>query len=256
MTMNKRVSCVAFVAGALVAVAMPAWPQKLTQHNVDTRLLIAYKANAAAVQAFLPQGWQLDPPASGANLNISLVDRIVDADAASKNKNQPVYRVVALSAPARNPQTGESGALLFRIFNSSPDNVPGFYKVAVNASVERELTTSGTDMAAGTAVERWHMKDTRGGTMELSLQYQRGTPTLGKVESRPRSAADPAIWRVYRFDQATDVLKSVPNNVDRIQKMQISWKVPELAKIFDGSEQVVSVTSVPLYLRQVLTPDL
>lgn len=259
--MNGRTLGIAVVAGTMaVAGAIPAGAQKLTEQNVDTRLVLSYKVDAGALQPFLPQGWQLNPPASGpakdANLTVTLVDRMINADAAGKNKNPPTQRIVAFSVPARNAKTGDAGGLLFRIFYSSPDNVPGFYKVGMLAGVEREHTISGADMAPGTAMERWRMKEARGGTLELLVQYQRGTPTLGKVEVRPRSAADPAIWRVYRFDQATDVVKSVPNNIDRIQKLQMSVKVPELAKLFDGSEQLVSVISVPMYFRQVLTPEL
>lgn len=253
----NRMFRVAFVALAMGA-ACAAWAQKHVQSTLDSRMVLAFKVNPAELQRWIPAPWQIDPVAAGpskdANLVMTFVDRLLDQDAEGKPVKTATYRVVALATPARNPQNGDSGPLLIRLYNSNPDAVPGFYKTAVLAVVEREQTLSGAGIAPGSALERWAMKDGRGGTIDLLVQYQRGTPLRAKVEAKPRSGSDPATWRTYRIDQSTDVLKSINGGTDRVQKYDLKLKVPELAKLFDGSEQLVSVTSIPWYTRQTFLP--
>jgi hypothetical protein len=43
-------------------------------------------------------------------------------------------------------------------------------------------------------------------------------------------------------------------NVDRVQDYQLRVSAPELSGIFDGTEQVVAITAIPLYVRQVFLP--
>jgi len=48
--------------------------------------------------------------------------------------------------------------------------------------------------------------------------------------------------------------KSVPAGVDRVQGYEFRTTVSELAKLFDGSEQLVSISVLPWYVRQVFLP--
>jgi hypothetical protein len=52
-----------------------------------------------------------------------------------------------------------------------------------------------------------------GEAIELRLQYQRRVPVRSKTESKPRSAADPTILRLYQVDQGQDVVRSVPERM-------------------------------------------
>lgn len=244
-----------------ICTASSAWPQKHVQSTLEGRIVVALKVNGAELQRWVPAPWQPSPPASGptkdANLVITFVDRLLDQDGEGKPVKTPTYRVVALAVPATNPETKESGPLLVRLFNSSPESIPGFYKTAVLATVDREITTKGSGAAPGTVREQWAMKDGKGGTLDLMVEYQRGTVTRSKLlEAKPRSGSDPKTWRIYRFEQATEVLRSVHGGPDRLQKLDLKVKVPELAKLFDGSEQVIAVISVPYYTRQTFLPEL
>lgn len=258
--MTYKPIVVSFCSAVVLLAAAPAWSQKHVQSTLDSRVVLAFKANAAEIQRWLPAPWQASPmadgPAKDANLMVTFVDRLLDQNAEGKPAAIATYRVVALAIPARNPQTGDAGPLLIRLYNSNPDAIPGFYKTAVLASVEREASWSGADNSLGLANERWEMKDGKGGTLQLQLQYQRGTPTRGKVEAKPRSGSDPATWRIYRIEQATDVVKSVPTGVDRLKSYRFRNNVAELQKLFDGSEQLVAVTAIPSYTRQTFLPDL
>jgi len=248
------------VCSAALIASLPAWSQKHVQSTFESRLVLAYKINAAELQRWIPSPWQSQPadsgPAKDANLIVNFVDRHLDLGADGKPVKLPSYRVMALAVPARNPQTGEAGPLVVRIYNSSPDAVPGFYKTAVLASVERELSSRGSGTTVGMANDRWLVKDAKGGTLELQVEYERGIPTRALAESKPRSGSDPTTWRIYKIDQANDVVKSLTSGIDRIKSFRLRNNIDELAKIFDGSEQLVAVTSVPSYTRQTLLPDL
>lgn len=243
--------------GALAATDL-AWGQTLNQSTVDSRLAFALRVKAEEVQRLIPAPWQVEPMATGAskdaNLSLTFVDRLLDQDAEGKPVKVPTYRVVAFSVPVKNPQTGEAGPAIIRIFNSSPDGVPGFYKTAVAATVRRELSVKGVGVEPGMVTESWEMQTSAGGSIQANVQYQRGTPTRAKSEGKPRSGADLAIWRIYRVDQAVDVVRSVPAGIDRVKSYQLRVNVPEFSKLFDGSEQVVSISSVPVYTRQTLLP--
>ena len=91
--------------------------------------------------------------------------------------------------------------------------------------------------------------------MLLQVRYERSPPAPGKTEARPRSGSDPALWRIYRIEQSVDVVKSVPEGIDRMRNLRFRNNVAELDKLFDGKEQLISVTSIPWYARQTFLPD-
>ena len=244
---------------AALTAAAPAWGEKHVQSTLDSRLALAFKANPAEVQRWLPAPWQIAPVASGAskdaNLTLTFVDRLLDQDAEGKPMPIASYRVIALGIPARNPQTGESGPVLVRLYNTNPDAVPGFYKTAVRASVERETASSAANNDSGTASERWEVRVGKSATLLLQVRYERSPPVPVKTEARPRSGADPALWRIYRIEQSVDVVKSVPEGIDRLRNYRFRNNLAELDKLFDGREQLISVTSIPWYARQTFLPD-
>lgn len=236
----------------------PAWAETLSQSTLDSRIVLAFRVNPAELQRWVPAPWQVAPvgagPSKDANLILTFVDRLLDQDAQGKAAAVPTYRVLALAIPGKHPQTEESGPLLIRLYNSNPQAVPGFYKTAVQATVRREQTVKGFGLESGAVADWWEVQNGGGGTIELRVQYQRGTPSRAKAEAKPRSGTEPAVWRTYRIEQGVDVIKSVPGGIDRVQSYQLRVAVPELGKLFDGSEQLVSITAIPWYTRQTFLP--
>lgn len=246
------------LVGNVTSSIAPAWAETLVQSTLDNRIVLAFRVQEAELQRWVPAPWQINPvgagPSKDANLVVTFVDRLLDQDAEGKPTAVPTYRVVALAVPAKHPQTGESGPLLIRLFNSNPQSVPGFYKTAVQATVQREQTLKGASLEPGAGTDWWEMRDGKGGMIELRVQYQRGTPSRAKAEAKPRSGADPTVWRIYRIDQGVDVVKSIPAGIDRVQSYQLRVTVPELSKLFDGTEQLVSIAVIPSYTRQTFLP--
>jgi hypothetical protein len=68
-----------------------------------------------------------------------------------------------------------------------------------------------------------------------------------------RNAPTP-FYRIYRFELASDVARSTPTNVDRVSKVSLKATGAKIAPLFDGSQQLIAVTSVPWYSRQVSLP--
>jgi hypothetical protein len=260
--MAYRWACLVFVLASIILgglpSASPASAETLVQAALDSRVVVHFRVNPTELERWLPAPWRSNPVATGpskdANLVVGFIERVLDQNAEGKPADVPAYRVVSVSVPAKHPQTGDSGPLVMRIFNSNPTAGPGFYKTAVPATIRREQTLKGVGVEPGVATDWWEMRDGKGGTIELRVEYTRGAPTRGKVEAKPRSGFDPSIWRIYRIDQAQDVIKSVPAGIDRVQSHQIKVAVPELSKLFDGSEKLISLTSVPMYARQTFLP--
>jgi len=107
---------------------------------------------------------------------------------------------------------------------------------------------------AGVGSDFWEVQGTRGGNIELRLQYQGSLPSRDKSEQKIYSAVQPSFFRIYRLDTATDMVKSIPAGIDRVQKYQLRMAVPELSKLFDGTEHLVGISVIPLYVRQVFLP--
>jgi hypothetical protein len=102
--------------------------------------------------------------------------------------------------------------------------------------------------------DSWEIRDARGGMIELMVQYQRTLLSRAKSEQKLYSAVEPNFFRIYRVDSAADIVKSVPTNINRVQKYQMRITLPEMSKLFDGTEQLVGVIVIPLYLRQIFLP--
>ncbi len=102
--------------------------------------------------------------------------------------------------------------------------------------------------------ESWKFTTDAGDSIELQIQYTRGEAVRGSVEAPVYSAAKPDFYRIYRYEQATDVVRSTGTATDRVQKLSFKASGQHLAPLFDSSEQLVSVTSIPFYTRQIYLP--
>jgi hypothetical protein len=225
--------------------------------NFESRTVLALRVGAE-VQSWLPAPWQVDPVASGpskdANALLIFINAWAAQDPEGKPTATPIDRRVALAIPGKHPQTGESATFVARVYTSNPNGAPGPYKNSVPVTVRMEQTLKGSGLEPPSGSEVWEVRDAGGGTIDLRLQYQRGVAARVKAESKPRSAVDANFFRIYRVDQGLDVVRSVPTGVNRVQQYSLRVTIPELRKIVDGSEQLVSVSLLPWYVRQVSLP--
>jgi hypothetical protein len=246
------------IAAGSLSSSRPSCAETLVQQNIDTRVVLAFRVGQASLQGRLPAPWQVDPvttgPSKDANLTIAFIDQLLNQDGEGKVVAGGTTRIVAVGIPARNSHTGEGAPFLLRAFDANPHGVPGPYKGAVGATIRREASLRGADLERVTGTELWEMQESGGGVIELRLEYQRGVPSRTKPEARPHSLVDPTFFRIYRIDQGTDVVKSLPGGIDRVRNYQLRVTVPELRPLFDGTEQLVSIAVLPWYVRQVFLP--
>ena len=226
--------------------------------NIDVRTIVAVKIADAEAQKLLPPGWQVNPIASGpnqgANLTMTFIDQLLNQDAEGKPAAVSSTRTLAFGVPATNAATGAAGNNVVRTITTNAAAAPGAYKVGKPGSMRLEQSIKATDNEPATVSERWEVRDESGGTVTLSLEYTRALPARNKGESKVYGGPDPVFFRIYRTDAGADVLRSVPTGIDRVKKLSLRVTMPDLKKAFDGSEQIVSVTAIPWYVREVALP--
>jgi len=234
----------------------PARAETFVGSNADNRVTVALRVGQEAVQAWLPAHWQAEPfpsgPFKGANLFVVFIDRLLNQDSAGKPAAGGTFRLAALYVPAKHSQTGESAPFIIRVYG--PHEGPGPYKNSVKAMVLREAALSGANLEPGTGSELWVIRDSEGGILKFRMDYQRALPVRTKGEARPHSNIDPTFFRMYRYDQLMDVVKSIPDRIDRVQNYQLRVTMSELRELFNGTEKLVGIAIIPWYGRQTFLP--
>jgi hypothetical protein len=260
--MSYRFSKVLCVFGAILFASLfptqSVLAETIFESNADTRCMIGMQVSQAALQKQVPEPWQVvsmpKGPFNGANFFMVFIDPIVVQDAQGKpNPEGSSYKVV-FAVPAKNTQTNEVATLVIGGFSGSPSTVPGPYKNFNLAPIQRAYTQKALDSKTVTVEDAWDVGEPNKALIEFRIQYQQGIPFRNKSEQKVYSAKDPGFFRIYRIDSATEMVKSVPMNVDRIKDYRLLVTVPELSGICDGSEQVVAIAAIPLYVRQVFLP--
>ena len=82
----------------------------------------------------------------------------------------------------------------------------------------------------------------------------RGTPTKAKLEQKAYSGVKPDFFRIYRIEQSAEVVRSAPIKVDRTTEVSVDVAGQPLTSVFDGTEQLIAIVSVPWYSRQIFLP--
>jgi hypothetical protein len=232
-----------------------AQSEKFVATEADIRTVLHFKVSDRAIQKLLPAGWEVDPPTSGpyngVNLHLFFIDRLLARDPEGKPLTSMRFAVQVV--PAKKMGADARGLMVVGGFASHPNGTPGAYGnyVKAHADVGRKVRTDTAETS--TVEESWEFRAEDGDQLQLQLEYVRGMPTVSKGEAKAYSAIKPDFYRIYRFDQAADVLRG-PGATDRVQKMSFKASGARLAPTFDGSEQLLSVTSVPWYIRSTHLP--
>ena len=235
---------------------VPATAETTVGSNVDSRVVLAFKANDEAIQANLPDGWGLltlpNGPLAGSNLLVSFIDRHLALDAEGKPLAPHSDRSVALLAYGVKP--GVEGARMFvlRVFEMPP--VASSYDNGIAASISREFTLTGSADDTRTHQEVWRIEPETGGVLGLDLTYRSGRPGWSSSEAMPYSAVNPDFHRIYRYDQLVDLAMSAALGRELNGDIQLQSSIPEFAGVFDGDESLTGILVIPVYVREVLLP--
>ena len=247
----------------MVTLALAAVPTRglraetLAFSDVSARVVLGLRVPETALRRWLPNGWQLSPvgagPSKGANLVVGFVDRMLHLDPAGQLIGGGVDRFVGLVIPAKGPGVEKPVSLVIRIYQNA-GMLPGAYKNTRAASIKREHSGVGANTSPSDGSESWEVSDGAGGAIALRFTFRGGTPVRTKQELPYYSAVEPAFYRIYRFQQGADVVRSTVTGVDRVQGLQLTVTVPELREMFDGNQELTSIAVVPWNSRQVFLP--
>jgi hypothetical protein len=240
----------------LLLVASPALGQeRLVANDISVRTFLNFKVQDAAVEKTLPAGWETNPPASGPskgfNLSVFLVDFQIVQD--PDGKPLPARPVVALVIPARKIGSNAPANMVAGGFTAQA-GTPGPYGNFSLAKVTVDRRSHTETDGKSVIEEAWEMKADDGGALDVQLQFVRGVPLREKVEGQFYSAAKPEFYRIYRYEQASDIALSAAEALDRVTKFSFKASGPKLAPLFNGSERLISVISIPSFTRSIYLP--
>jgi hypothetical protein len=230
------------------------------------RTMIAFEANASALQRRLPSGWELAPYAGDDLRGTSLRDANTlvpfhEVYAVRSHDGRPgglpQVSYIAFVSQAREQATGELDHIHWFTYTEEPAAVPGKYGDGALADVTRSQTFS-KERRGETHVRESFSAVAEHGEVHLSLAYEQGGElVIWVTPDEPnlplRAAKDPQIVRWYQEDQVMNVVRSVPLGLDRVSEIGFDVK-GELADVFDGNERVVAVVIQRPYMRQVYVP--
>jgi hypothetical protein len=243
---------------ALLLFAAPTFAQeRLSGSNVDIRIGMAFKVSEAALRKLVPEGWEISPPTSGpsqgANLTMTMVNQSISFDPEGKPLNP--FRGVAFGVPMKK-KGGDATVNMIIAGLFTRNGAPGAYGLYLPAQVTIDRKLRHELDGKSTVEESWELRAEGGNFLQIQVHYAPGAATKGKVEARVHSALKPDFFRIYRFEAATDVVRSVPAGIDRASFVGVKATGDKLGLLFDGSQQLISVTAIPWYSRQVYLPAL
>ena len=244
------------LACCMLAVITQASAETLDSSIADTRMTLAFRVAKRAAQEWLPAPWKVSPlangPFKGTDLLVVSIDRLLHQDAKRAPKAGGSYRMVVLVIPAKNLRTGEKATFVARVY--TPHGGPGPYKNSLKATVRRQVTAGAANVGAGTGTDEWAVDGGEGGVLQFHVEYERAVPKRIKKETRFRSTIEPEFFRIYRYEQLIDIVKSAPKGIDRVRSYQFRATIPELEAMFDGTEQLLGIGVIPWYTRQTFLP--
>ena len=220
-------------------------------------MVLDFKVSDSAVEKLLPTGWKPDAaisgPSAGANLRLVLIDQMAAHNALGRPLT-PVRNLV-IYVPARATGAEARGLVTAVFFTSRAGGGTSPYggdATAAEVAVERKVRhePSGT-----TGVEEsWDYRTKSGDTIALQVHYIRGTATREKVDARIYSAVKPGFFRIYRYEQGFDTVRGAGAGTERLRKLDFKISGERFAPLFDGTEQLIGITSVPWQQREVFLP--
>lgn len=250
----------ALAAAALVASGEWAWAQTMVEYSAEARFQLDLQVPDAAVKAFLPPGWTLNVSTQGAakdaNLRAIFVDRLTINGPDGKPVGRGSNRLVYLAAPVKDP-SGANAQLVIGGLTADPADAPGpfgVYLLATTHSMQRSTSAAGTGPVLDS--QDWVFAAPTGERLEMHIKYERGAGNKGNPnEVRFYSAKRPSFYQTSRQEQVLEILRNVTTTPpDRVKEFTFKALGGSYAKLFDGTERVVSWDNIPWITRSVLLP--
>jgi len=259
---HRRGMFVLAAAGVLAGFGARASAQMLTmvESGSEARFQIDFHVPDAAMKGFLPAGWTMDVapqgPAKDANLRVVFIDRITIHNADRKVVGKGSNRLVYLVAPVKDA-SGASVQLVIGGLTEDPADAPGpfgNYLLATTHTMQRTTTDSGSGPVIDS--QDWVFAAATGERLELHIKYEHGGGIkINPSDTKFYSAQNPNYYQVAKQEQALDILRNVTTNPpDRVKEFSYKAGGGSYAKLFDGSEKVLSWDNILWINRAISLP--
>ncbi|HYL35207.1 MAG TPA: hypothetical protein VEV17_04785 [Bryobacteraceae bacterium] len=248
-----------FVAVVLAMLIVSAHGETLVEYSAETRFQLDLHVPDAALMPLLPPEWKpsvaAQGPAKDANLRAVFIDRVTISGPDGKPVGKGSNRLVYLVAPVRDP-SGASVQLVIGGLTEDPADAPGpfgVYLLAATHSMQRS-TSSG----AGPIMDSqdWTFAAATGERLEMHIKYERGVGNKGNpADVKFYSAKTSNFFQISRQEQVLDILRNVTTHPpDRVKEFSFRGSGGSYAKLFDGTEKVLSWDNILWINRSVLLP--
>lgn len=233
--------------------------QTLQEYSAETRFQLDLKVPEAALASYLPKGWTLNVAAQGAakdcNLRAVFIDRVTINGPDGKPVGKGSNRLVYLVAPVKDP-AGVNVQLVIGGLSEDPADAPGpfgMYKQAATHDAKRVNSYLG-----GVAIssQDWTFAAASGERLELHISFEPGVGNKANpAEIKFYSAKNPSFYQISKQEQVLDILKNVTTNPpDRVKTFSFKGSGGSFAKLFDGTESVLSWDNILWINRSVFLP--
>ena len=252
-------------ASRVAAQGPPAGPQgagTMIEYSSETRFQLDVQVPAAALVAYLPDGWTPNVATQGAakdaNLRVIFIDRVTINGADGKPAGKGSNRLVYLAAPVREPG-GMNVQLIIGGLTEDAADAPGpfgNYLQATTHLMRRSSASPATGAGPLIDTQDWDFAAATGEHLQLHLSYERGVANKGALnEVRFYSARNPDFFQISRQEQVLDILRNVTTNPpDRVKAFSFKASGGSYAKLFDGTDKALSWDNILWINRTVLLP--
>ena len=244
-----------------VVLSAGASAESLVENSAEARFQMDVHVPEAALAAYLPAGGSPNVATQGnakdANLRVIFIDRMTINGPDGKPVGKGSSRLVYLAAPVKDP-TGAAVQLIIGGLTADPADAPGpfgNYLPAATYSVQRS-TTGGSTGGPVLDSQTWVFTAATGEHIEMRIQFERSVANRASpADVKFYSAKTPAFFQISRQEQVLDVLRNATTNPpDRVKKFTFKAGGGSYAKLFDGTEKMLSWDNIIWINRSVLLP--
>jgi hypothetical protein len=251
----------AAVLNAQAPASAPAPPPGMVEYSSEARFQLDLHVPEAALAAYLPAGWAPNVATQGAAKDANLRAVFIDRVTINGPDGKPVgkagsNRLVYLVAPVKDA-SGANVQLVIGGLTEDPGDAPGpfgNYLLATTHTMQRSTSNS-----TGPTVDSqdWVFAAASGEHLEMHIKYERGVGNKGNPsDTKFYSAKTPTFYQISRQEQVLDILRNVTTNPpDRVKEFSFKASGGSYAKLFDGTEKVLSWDNILWINRFVLLPQ-
>jgi len=245
-------------AAATLLINTPALAQQVVEHGAEHRLQLDFRVPDGALAKFLPADWTTNiatqGPAKDANIRLIFIDRVAVTDKSNRPIGKGGSRLVYLAVPVNGP-AGATGQMIIGGLTSNVDDSPGpfnNYIAASAASVQRSVAADGAKVIRD---ETWKFTAPSGEFFEVHVKLEAGpTPKSAPSETKFFDPKTPSTYQTFRVEQVLDIARNATTGVNRVSEYAFKGGGGAFKGLFDGTETLLSVDSIPWYSRTISTP--